>query len=179
MLDLGLAREAHQDVRRQRDARPRLAESGDQRVLDEIVGKQLDLEDIARLLNATDPKLAGPHYTVNTLKEVARAWMDDMHDYCNIVHSLPGLDPVQCAFTHNLREFRRARPWLRHNFGPKDHFGYIEPLDGRTVFSSLRHGPDGEQVFSVIHMEGKETADVDPLRLGIPGTEAGLPAEVD
>ncbi len=132
---------------------------------------EYDLEDIARLLNATDPKLAGPHYTVNTLKEVARAWMDDMHDYCNIVHSLPGLDPVQCAFTHNLREFRRARPWLRHNFGPKDHFGYIEPLDGRTVFSSLRHGPDGEQVFSVIHMEGKETADVDPLRLGIPGTE--------
>ncbi len=136
-----------------------------------VVVTEYDLEDIARLLNATDPKLAGPHYTVATLKQVARAWMDDMHDYCNISHSLPGLDPIQSAFALNLREFRRARPWLRDNYGPRDHFGYVEPLGGRTVFTSLRHGPDGEQVYSVIHMEGKPTADLDPLRMGVPGTE--------
>ncbi len=132
---------------------------------------EYDLEDIARLLNATDPKLAGPTYSVATLKQVARAWMDDMHDYCNVSHSLPGLDPAQSAFTLGLREFRGARPWLRDNYGPKDHFGYVEPLDGRTLFTSLRHGPDGEQVYSVIHMEGKPTSDLDPLRLGVPGTE--------
>ena len=124
-----------------------------------------DLEDIARLLNTTEP------YTVDSLKEIARAWMDDMHAYCNITHSLGALDPVQCDFTRGLREFRGARPWLRDNYGPKDHFGYLEPLDGRTIFTSLRHGPDGEQVYTVIHMEGKPTGDVDPLRLGVPGTE--------
>ncbi|WP_372835497.1 glucosylglycerol hydrolase, partial [Puniceibacterium confluentis] len=136
-----------------------------------VVVTEYDLEDIARLLNATDPRLAGPHYTVATLKQVARAWMDDMHDYCNISHSLPGLDPVQSAYTLSLREFRRARPWLRDNYGPKDHFGYVEPLNGRTLFTALRHGPDGEQVYSVLHMEGKPTTDIDPLRLGVPGTE--------
>ncbi|SFQ54344.1 Hypothetical glycoside hydrolase 5 [Roseivivax halotolerans] len=130
-----------------------------------------DLEDIARLLNTTEPKLAGPQYTVDSLKEIARAWMDDMHEYCNITHSLGGLDPVQCNFTHDLRRFRAARPWLRDNYGQKDHFSYLEPLVGRTIFTSLRHGPDGEQVYSVIHMEGKETGDLDPLRLGVPGTE--------
>ncbi len=130
-----------------------------------------DLEDIARLLNTTEPKLAGPVYTVESLKEIARAWMDDMHAYCNITHSLGSLDPVQCDYTLGLRKFRQARPWLRENYGPKDHFGYLEPLDGRTVFTALRHGPDGEQVFTVLHMEGKPTTDIDPLRLGIPGTE--------
>ncbi|ETW14350.1 hypothetical protein ATO8_00535 [Roseivivax marinus] len=130
-----------------------------------------DLEDIARLLNTTDPPLAGPHYTPQTLKQVARAWMDDMHDYCNIGHTLGSLDPVQSNFALSLRDFRAARPWLRDNYGPKDHFSYIEPLEGRTIFTSLRHGPDGEQVYSIIHMEGKETGDFDPLRLKIPGLE--------
>ncbi|MHA6323863.1 glucosylglycerol hydrolase [Roseivivax sp. CAU 1753] len=130
-----------------------------------------DLEDIARLLNTTEPKLAGPVYSVESLKKIARAWMDDMHEYCNITHSLGSLDPVQCAYTLALREFRAARPWLRQNYGPGDHFGYLEPLNGRTVFTSLRHGPHGEQIYAVIHMEGKPTADLDPLELGVPGTD--------
>ncbi|MFD1342488.1 glucosylglycerol hydrolase [Litorisediminicola beolgyonensis] len=132
---------------------------------------EYDLEDIARLLNATDPQLAGPHYSVDALKSVARAWMDDMHDYCNVTHSFGGLDPAQCAFTLGLREFRAARPWLRDNYGPEDHFSYRQPLEGRTLFTALRNGPDGEQVYTVIHMEGKPTPDLDPLRLGVPGTE--------
>ena len=69
----------------------------------------------------------------------------------------------------DLRNFRRQRPWLRRNFGARDQFDYVQPIDGRTVFTSLRHGPDGEQVFTITHMEGGETADFDPLRLGIPG----------
>ncbi|MHA7874579.1 glucosylglycerol hydrolase [Roseivivax sp.] len=130
-----------------------------------------DLEDIARLLNTTEPRLAGPHYTVDSLKAVARAWMDDMQEYCNITHSLGALDPVQCDFAHALREFRAARPWLRENYSGKDHFSYLQPIEGRTVFTALRHGPDGEQVYTVIHMEGKETPDLDPLRLPVPGIE--------
>ncbi|SFS20923.1 glucosylglycerol hydrolase [Yoonia litorea] len=130
---------------------------------------EYDLEEIARLLNASEPPIAGPEFSVATLKEIARAWMDDMHDYCNVSHSLSSLDADQAAFCLQLRNFRRARPWLRQNYGPKDRFDYLQPIDGRTVFTSLRHGPDGEQVFTVCHMEGKPTMEVDPLVLPVEG----------
>ncbi|WP_116085653.1 glucosylglycerol hydrolase [Tropicimonas sp. IMCC34011] len=133
---------------------------------------EYDLDEIARLLNVAEPKLAGPeHFSDATLKAVARAWMDDMHEYCNVSHSLPRLDSVQTDFMLAVRNFRRARPWLRDNFRDGDHFDYIRPIDGRTVFTSLRHGPDGEQVYTVTHMEGGPTDDFDPVRLGIPGLD--------
>jgi hypothetical protein len=132
---------------------------------------EYDLDEIARLLNASEPPLAGPEYSVRSLKDVARAWMDDMHDYCNVANSLSSLDADQAAFCLQVRNFRRARPWLRGNYGPKDRFDYLQPIGGRTVFTSLRHGPDGEQVFMVAHMEGKPTDDVDPLTLPVPGIE--------
>ncbi|TFL16852.1 glucosylglycerol hydrolase [Jannaschia formosa] len=130
---------------------------------------EYDLEEIARLLNMSEPPLAGPTYSVAALKQVARAWMNDMHDYCNVSNSLPGLDPDQTGFCLQVRNFRRARPWLRDNYGPKDRFDYVAPIDGRTVFTSLRHGPDGEQIFSVCHLEGKPTAELDPLTLPVEG----------
>ncbi|MEO1638918.1 MAG: glucosylglycerol hydrolase [Pseudomonadota bacterium] len=130
---------------------------------------EYDLEEIARLLNASEPPIAGPEFSVATLKEIARAWMDDMHDYCNVSNSLPALDAAQADFCLNLREFRAARPWLRNNYSEKDQFDYLHPIEGRTVLTSLRHGPDGEQVFSVAHMEGKPTAEIDPLTLPVPG----------
>ncbi|MBF9030288.1 hypothetical protein HKCCE3408_07760 [Rhodobacterales bacterium HKCCE3408] len=130
---------------------------------------EYDLNEIARLLSLAEPPLAGPDFTVGSLKAIARAWMDDMHDYCNVSHSVPSLDADQAAFTLAARNFRRARPWLRDNYGPKDHFDFLQPIDGRTVFTSLRHGPDGEQVFAVMHMEGQPTAELDPLVLPVPG----------
>ncbi|MBK1636614.1 glucosylglycerol hydrolase [Rhodovulum adriaticum] len=132
---------------------------------------EYNLEEIARLLNASEPPLAGPEFSVATLKEIARAWMDDMHEYCNIANSLPSLDADQAAFCLELRNFRRARPWLRDNYGPSDRFGYLQPIRGRTVFTSLRHGPGGEQVFAVAHMEGKQTEEIDPLTLPVPGVQ--------
>jgi hypothetical protein len=119
-----------------------------------------------------EPKLAGPErFTVQNLKEIARAWMDDMHDYCNVSHSYSGLEPAQCDFMLRLRNFRRNRPWLRDNFRDDDYFDYLRPLAGRTVFAALRNGPAGEQVFCVVHMEGKATDEFDPLRLPVPGIE--------
>ncbi|AHM04545.1 hypothetical protein roselon_02205 [Roseibacterium elongatum DSM 19469] len=132
---------------------------------------EYDLEEIARLLSRAEPPLAGPDFTVVNLKRIARAWMDDMHDYCNVSNSLPSLDGEQAAFCLATRNFRRARPWLRDNYGPRDHFDHLRPIKGRTVFASLRHGPDGEQVFSVAHMEGKPTEEIDPLTLPVPGIE--------
>jgi hypothetical protein len=135
---------------------------------------EYDLNEIARLLNAAEPKLAGPDYfTVAALKAIARAWMDDMHDYCNVTNSISALDPLQTSFMLDLRNFRRDNPWLRRNLGPRDHFDYMKPIAGRTVFCCLRHGPDGRQVFSITHMEGGETADFDPTDLPIAGLEGG------
>lgn len=132
---------------------------------------EYDLEEIARLLNTSEPPLAGPSFTVEALKAIARAWMDDMHEYCNVSNSLPGLDAGHADFCLETRNFRQARPWLRENFGPNDRFGYLRPINGRTVFTALRRGPDGEQVFVVAHMEGKPTEELDPLSLDVPGIE--------
>ncbi|WP_316015713.1 glucosylglycerol hydrolase [Roseobacter sp. HKCCA0434] len=131
-----------------------------------------DLNVIAKLLNEVDPTLDGPHpVTVDGLKEIARAWMDDMHDYCNVGRHHSVLSGAQTKFNHQLREFRRARPWLRDNLGDRDRFDYRRPVEGTVLFTSLRYGPDGEQVYMIAHMEGGHTGDFDPLRLPIEGLE--------
>ncbi len=128
-----------------------------------------DLDHIVRLLNGVEPPLAGPgHFTVQDLKTIARAWMDDMHEYCNVANSTSNLNPIQTRFMLDLRNFRRANAWLRGNLGPEDHFDYIQPVDGRTVFASYRKGA-GREVFTITHMEGGTSAEFDPLRLPIPG----------
>lgn len=133
-----------------------------------------DLETIARLLTAVDPPLAGPRpFDVKRLKEIARAWMDDMHDYCNVTGYLDHLGDAQTRFMLSLREFRLARPWLRRNFGPDDHFDYRTPTDGSVVFRSVRRGPDGEQVYALMHMEGQPVGAFDPLAEPVPGLEGG------
>ncbi len=132
---------------------------------------EYDLDHIVRLLNGVEPPLAGPgHFTVQDLKTIARAWMDDMHEYCNVANSTSGLNPIQTRFMLDLRNFRRRNPWLRDNLGPEDHFDYMQPVDGRTVFTSYRKGPDKE-VYTITHMEGGATGDFDPLRVRIPGLQ--------
>jgi hypothetical protein len=131
-----------------------------------------DLDAIASLLNEAEPPLAGPaRQDVPTLKMIARAWMDDMHDHCNVAHYQENLGEAHTTFMLDLRNFRRARPWMRGNLGLKDHFSYKAPTDGMVVFRSYRVGPDGEEVFAVAHLEGKPLEDVDPLEFGVPGTE--------
>lgn len=138
----------------------------------EVTGYDLDV--IATLLNQVDPPLAGPApFTVPVLKDIARAWMDDMHDYCNVSGYEAALSERQTAFNLGLREFRHARPWLRGNLGPDDHYKYRAPVDGSVLFTALRQGPDGEQVFAVAHLEGGPVADLDPLSLPIPGLAGG------
>lgn len=130
-----------------------------------------DLEVIAKLLNAVDPPLEGPApFDPPTLKRIARAWMDDMHDYCNVFNYLSVLGDAHTGFMLRLREFRAARPWLMNNLAADDRFDYHRPTRGSVVFRSLRHGPDGEQVFAMAHLEGKPL-EVDPMALPIPGLE--------
>jgi hypothetical protein len=129
-----------------------------------------DLETIARLINGVEPPLAGPHpIDPDGLKTIARAWMDDMHDYSNVSGWVGRLDPKQTGYNLAVRTFRHDRRWLRHDLGPDDVFDYLQPVDGHAVFVSLRHSPDGdEQVLMVANMEGGH-ADLDPTHLPIPG----------
>jgi hypothetical protein len=136
----------------------------------EVTGYDLDV--IAKLLDEVDPPLAGVRpVTPAALKAIARAWMDDMHDYCNVSGYEATLGDAQTTFTLALREFRHARPWLRGNLGGDDVYDYIRPIDRRALFTVLRHGPCGEQVYAVAHMEGAALEDIDPLALPVPGIE--------
>ncbi len=131
-----------------------------------------DLDVMSTLLNAVDPPLDGPApYDARALKQVARAWMDDMHDYCNVANYTDRLGDAHTSYMLGLREFRAARPWLRDNHGPNDVFDYHTPTDGTVAFRCLRHGPDGEQVFMIAHLEGKPLMEIDPLALPITGLE--------
>ncbi len=134
-----------------------------------------DLDVIANLLNRVEPPLAGPRpVSVDVLKQIARAWMNDMHDFCNVSGYLDHLGEDQTSFMLDVREFRRSRPWLRNNFGPNDYFDYVSPTDGSVVFRFLRHGPDGEALFGIVHMEGKAVYEIDHLSeaaANIPGIQ--------
>ncbi|SEM82926.1 glucosylglycerol hydrolase [Palleronia pelagia] len=128
-----------------------------------------DLDHIAKLLNQVEPPLAGPGtFTVSDLKKIARAWMDDMHEYCNVSNSMSALDERQTQFMLDLRNFRRANRWLRQNLGPEDYFDYVQPVDGRVLFTSYRKH-EGREVYTITHMEGGPSGEFDPLRLKIPG----------
>lgn len=135
---------------------------------------EYDLDRMADLLNAIDPPLEGPlPFDAQKLKDIARAWMDDMHDYCNVANYVDDLGDTHTDYMLKLREFRAARPWLRDNFGRKDQFDYLRPTKGSVLFQSLRHGPDGEQVYAVAHLEGKPVLDFDPTALPLPGLQGG------
>ena len=128
----------------------------------EVTGYDLDV--IVKLLNEVDPPLDGPMpLTVARLKEIARAWMDDMNDHCNVSHYHGLLGDAQTAFNLALRKFRLARPWLRENLREGDVFDYVRPIEGRVVFRALRTGPARERVFMLSHMEGGPLDEVEPL----------------
>lgn len=126
-----------------------------------------DLPVVARLLQAVEPALPGPAFTEASLKQIARAWMDDVHDYCNVSRYANQVDAAQAAFNLAVREFRRQRPFLRQNLTPDDTFDYRHPGDGAALFYGLRHAPDGEQILFVANMEGAPVT-LTPTALPIP-----------
>lgn len=124
------------------------------------------LETVSGQLQSVQPSLAGPELTPAALKKIARAWMDDVHDYCNVSRYYQQQDPARSNFNYQVRAFRRERPWLRENLGYNDYFDHLQPCDGSVVFYGLRWQPGGrEQVLFVANMEGA------PVTL----TPAGLP----
>ena len=89
------------------------------------------------------------------LRRVARAWMDDVHDYCVATRYVDRLDRARVRFNRDVRAFRRDHRWLADDLGSADLFDYSHPTTGTVVFHGMRTGPDGERVLFVANMEGR------------------------
>ncbi len=134
---------------------------------------QNDLPVMAGLLNAMRPPFPGGKFTAVSLKQFARAWMDDVHEYCNVAYWQDGVNPEQAAFNLAVRQFRRERPYLQQNLGKGEQFGYLYPTDGAMLVYGLRRAPDGrEQILFAANMEGAPKT-ITPTKLPL----AGLPAD--
>ncbi len=131
-----------------------------------------DLGGVVSILDAVRPPLAVRPFSAYELKRIARAWMDDVHELCNVSRYSELLTAEQVRFNLAVREFRRARPWLMKDLQARDHFDYLHPADGSVVFHGLRHGPDGDEaILFLANMTGASCTIV-PKGLPIPDREA-------
>lgn len=139
------------------------------RYLDHIVQiTDYDLDVVVQLLTHTNPPLAGGPFSIARLKTVARAWMDDVHAFCNVARYVDDLEPERTRFNLEVRQFRRQRPWLMQDLGANDCLDYRHPTDGSVLFYGLRREPGGaDQVLFLSNMEGASCT-VTPLNLPIP-----------
>ena len=127
-----------------------------------------DLPTMSAILDDVQPPLNGRPFTPASLKTIARAWMDDVHDYCNVSHWQDNVDPIRSQYNHSLRQFRRQRPWLQQNLSPTDHFAYLHPTNGSILFYGLRTAPNGrQQLLFLANMEGAPLT-ITPTALPIP-----------
>lgn len=141
--------------------------------LDHLVrATDYNLDLIAKLMPQVVPGVPEAATSVEGLKDIARAWMDDLHDLCNITHYADHVESERAEFNASLRWFRKQRPWLVNNLTADEHFDYIYPSDGSIVFYGLRQAADGSQkLLLVANMEGAP-ATVIPTELSIPGLDA-------
>lgn len=113
------------------------------------------LDAVVRMMNSMYPPLDGGELTNDKLKQIARAFMDDVHDYCNVIHYEDRLDPTRTQYNLDLRQFRRARGWLVENLTGDEFIEYVHPSEGAVIYYGLRVSPNGkERIFFVANMEG-------------------------
>ncbi len=133
-----------------------------------VLAARGDLEAVAKLINSATPLFAPGPFTVASLKGYALAWMEDVHEYCNVWGYTDDVSPARAAFNRTVREFRQARPWLMDNLRAGEHFDHQQPTNGAILFYGLRRSPDGtEQILFMANMEGAPRT-VEPLKLPIP-----------
>ena len=129
-----------------------------------------DLKAITQLIQALPTSADKKLDSTAALKSLARDWMDDVHDYCNVCHWLDDLDAEQSQYFSRLREFRRARPSLRNNLNLEqgDYFDYLHPSEGAVIYVGLRQLRDSnEQLLFIANMAGAPR-EVTPQNLPIP-----------
>lgn len=130
------------------------------------------LDTIVRLLNNMYPPLVDYDLTVDTLKAIAKAFMDDVHDYCNISYYWDDVAPEQAEFNLKLREFRRKRSWLIENLTDEETLDYLHPTDGSAIFYGLRIAPDNsEKILFIANMEGRPQTLI-PADLPLAGSDS-------
>lgn len=139
-------------------------------VLDHAVeATNYDLEAVTRIMNSRwTPDMAVEQLDVKTLKKIALAWMQDVHEFCNVSHFTDEVNPQKAEYNLQLREFRRQRHWLMENLTEREHLGYLHPTSGNVIFYGLRIAPDdGEQILFLANMEGAPRT-VTPAELPVP-----------
>ena len=139
------------------------------KTLDHVVKiTDYDMPAMVELLRYVEPPLDGPLPSIKTLKQIARAWMDDVYEICNVSHYTETIDPERSAFNFAVREFRRTRPWLQENLRNDETFDRLRPTDGSVIFFGLRRSPtDDEEILFVANMEGAPCT-VTPVKLPVP-----------
>ncbi|MBE9124654.1 MULTISPECIES: glucosylglycerol hydrolase [unclassified Coleofasciculus] len=111
-------------------------------------------------LNVPDKSQVLTELDVGKLKIFAQAFMEDMHEACNVWNYEEYLVPELTAFNLALRRFRLAHPWLRENLSGVDRFNRISD-DDYTIFYGWRSEPLNEsgktpkQIVMVSHMGGE------------------------
>lgn len=127
-----------------------------------------NLPAVARFMSSSlTPLLPVEDITVDLLKQISIAWMEDVHDYSNCSHHYDSQNPAKTAYNLAVREFRRARPWLLNNLRDDEHLDYRHPADGSMLIYGTRIAPDkSEQILSLANMEGAP-AKVIPTELPI------------
>lgn len=124
-----------------------------------------DLGVMARILNT---QLEVTDFTAAKLKAIARAWMNDVHEFCNVRHYWQDVQPQQADFNLQVRRFRQMRPWLMENLREDEYFTYRHPTDGAALFYGVRRAPDsGETLLFIANMEGRPVT-LNPLDLPMP-----------
>ena len=127
-----------------------------------------DLDKTAVAMAAFDvPEKIKP-LTVDRLKQLARAYMDDLHEYVNVDAHKDKLEQTHTRFGVEARKFRKDHDWLANNFGPDDVFQVKDPSEGAAIFSGVRTSPDrSEQLLFVGNMQGVDT-ELNIRELGLP-----------
>ena len=132
-----------------------------------------DVHAIVRLLRSVEPPMKDGLLSVAGLKAIARAWMDDVHQYCNVSHYADDLEPERTRFNLAVREFRRARPWLMHSLRAEERVDYRYLTDGAVLVYGLRREPgDKEIILTLANMEGAP-CEVVPMDLSGPSLPRG------
>ncbi len=136
-----------------------------------VLATGYDLDGVVRILNSdvTPEFVIGDEIDVPRLKAIARAWMNDVHEFCNVSNFWELVEPERATYKLAVRQFRQARPWLMDNLRDDEYLNYLHPTEGCVIYYGLRRSPDDSEMFLfVANMEG-EPKQIVPAELPVPG----------